>query len=42
VKALYVMLLGICQVEALVGIDAPSGQLTSRLEDAAASLFVDP
>lgn len=41
VKALYVMLLGICQVEALAGIDAPDAQLTSRLEDAAASLFTD-
>lgn len=41
VKALYVMLLGACQVEALAGIDAPASVLTDRLEAAAAALFDD-
>jgi AcrR family transcriptional regulator len=39
VKALYVMLLGVCQIEALGGIDASAAQLRTRLEEAAASLF---
>jgi hypothetical protein len=41
VKALYVMLLGACQVEALAGIDAPNGVLSDRLEAAGAALFAD-
>jgi len=40
VKALYVLLLGACQVEALAGIDAPATALRSRLEEAAAGLFM--
>jgi AcrR family transcriptional regulator len=39
VKALYVLLLGACQLEALAGIDAPARTMSSRLEDAAAGLF---
>lgn len=40
VKALYVLLLGACQMEALAGIDAPATALRSRLEEAAAGLFM--
>lgn len=39
VKALYVLLIGVCQVEALVGVDARIGDVSRRLEDAAANLF---
>jgi len=39
VKALYVLILGVCQSEALVGIDAPASELTKRMEEAAAGLF---
>lgn len=39
VKALYVLLLGACQIEALAGVDARTGDVSRRLEDAAANLF---
>ncbi len=39
VKALYLLLLGACQLEVLDGIEASASALTDRLEEAAASLF---
>ena len=39
VKSLYVLLLGVCQLEALAGIGTPPPALSALLEHAAATLF---